>query len=113
MSGVDDGLGIFKNMSGVERKIKELLELFKNNGLSITVKSNLKTANFLDMHFDLVKKFTNRIKNPMMTLSALTKDQAIHHQYCRKFQNQSQKEFQKFYQMNIFLTNQFLITKMR
>ena len=56
LSGVEDGLGIFKNISGVERKIKELLEIFKNNGLSITVKSNLKTANFLDMHFDLVKE---------------------------------------------------------
>ena len=29
-----------------------------------------------------------------------------------KFRNQSQKKFQKFQQMNIFLTNQFLITKM-
>ena len=53
----DDDLGIFKNMSGpeVERKKKELFKIFKNNGLSITVKSNLKIACFLDMHFDLVK----------------------------------------------------------
>ena len=53
----DDDLRIFKNMSGpeVERKKKELFKIFKNNGLSITVKSNLKIACFLDMHFDLVK----------------------------------------------------------
>ena len=40
----------------IERKKKELVKTFKNNGLSITVKTNLKTANFLDTHFDLVKE---------------------------------------------------------
>ena len=54
----DDGLGIFKDMSGseVERKKKELVKIFKNNGLSITVKTNLKTADFLVIHFDLVNE---------------------------------------------------------
>ena len=46
---IDDGLGKFKNMSGseVERKKIQLVKIFKNNGLSITVKTNLKTATFL------------------------------------------------------------------
>ena len=35
---------------------KELVKIFKNNRLSITVKTNLKTAYFLDIHFDLVKE---------------------------------------------------------
>ena len=45
----DDDLSIFKSMSGpeVERKKKELAKIFKNNGLSITVKIHLKTADFL------------------------------------------------------------------
>ena len=53
----DDGLGTFKNMSGpeVERNKKQLLKILKNNELSITVKTDIKTANFLDIHFDLVK----------------------------------------------------------
>ena len=53
----DDGLGKFKNMSRpeVEREKKELVEIFKNNGLSIIVKTNIKTADLLDIHFDLVK----------------------------------------------------------
>ena len=53
----DDGLGIFKNMPGseVERKKKELVKIFKNNGLSITVKTNLKIVEFLDIHCHLVK----------------------------------------------------------
>ena len=60
----DDSLGIFQNMSGpeVERKKKELVKVFKNNGLSITVKSNLKTADFLDVHFDLVKEIYHPYK---------------------------------------------------
>ena len=50
----DDGLGIFRNMSGpeVERKKKDLIRIFKSNGLSITVKTNLKVADFLDIHFE-------------------------------------------------------------
>ena len=61
----DNGLDIFKDMSGpeVERNKKELVKIFKNNGLSITVKTKLKTADFLDVHFDFVKKFINHIKN--------------------------------------------------
>ena len=52
----DNGLGIFNNMSGpeVERKKKELVKIFKNNGFFITVKTNIKTADFLDTHFDLI-----------------------------------------------------------
>ena len=54
--GCYDGLG--KSTSGpeVERKKKELVKIFKNNGLSITVKTNIKIADFLDIHFDLVKE---------------------------------------------------------
>ena len=62
----DDGLGIFKSTSGpeVERKKKELVKIFKNNGLSITVKTNIKTADFLDIHFDLVKEIYQPYKKP-------------------------------------------------
>ena len=54
----DDSLGMFKNMSWPEVKKKEKItcEILKNKGLSITVKANLKTADFLDIHFDLVKE---------------------------------------------------------
>ena len=53
----DHGLGIFRNMSGpeVERKKKDLIRIFKINGLSITVKTNLKIADFLDIHFEIVQ----------------------------------------------------------
>ena len=50
-----DGLGIFKNMSGpeVERNKKDLMRIFESTGLSITVKTNLKIPNFLNIHFEI------------------------------------------------------------
>ena len=62
----DDGLGIFKNTSWpeIEKKKKELVKIFKNNGLSITIKANLKTVDFLDIHFDLVKEIYQPYKKP-------------------------------------------------
>ena len=94
----DDGLRIFKNIfwPEVEKKKKELVKIFKNNGLSITVKAILKTADFLEIHFDLVKEIYRPYKNSMMTLCTLTKNPVIHHQYCSNFQNQSQKNLRSF-----------------
>ena len=50
-------------MSGpeVKRKKKELVKIFKSNALSITV---IKTADFLDIHFDLVKEIYQPYKKP-------------------------------------------------
>ena len=52
----DDGLGIFKKMSGseVERKKKEIVKIFKNNGLSITVKTNIKTFSFSKINLETI-----------------------------------------------------------
>ena len=57
--------------SEVERMKKELVQIYKNNGLSMTVKRNLKTANFLDIHFNLVKETYQPFKNPIMTFCTL------------------------------------------
>ena len=55
----DNGLRIFRHVSGpeVERKKKYLIRIFKINGLSITVKTNLKVADFLDIHFEIFISF--------------------------------------------------------
>ena len=52
----DDGLGILRNLSGpeVERMRKRIIKIFKDCGLNITIKMNLKTVDFLDVRFDLV-----------------------------------------------------------
>ena len=51
----DDGLGILKNLSGpdIERKRKEIIKVFKNCGLNITIKTSLTSVDFLDVRFNL------------------------------------------------------------
>ena len=85
----DNGLGIFKNMSGpkVERKKINIVKIFKNNALSITVKTSLTAAYFLDIHFDLVKEIYLSYKNLMITPCTLTKNPIIDHQYCNNWRN--------------------------
>ena len=52
----DDELAILRDSSGpeIERKRKQIIQVFKSCGLNITVKTNLKTVDFLDVRFDLV-----------------------------------------------------------
>ena len=51
----DDGLGAVRNMSGPleDRVRKDIIEMFKNEGLQITISINLKSTDFLDAQFDL------------------------------------------------------------
>ena len=51
----DDGLVVFKNISGpqAERIRKDITSHFKNNGLNITIQTNLKIVNYLDVTFNL------------------------------------------------------------
>ena len=47
----DDGLSILRNSSGseIEQKRKQIIQTFKSCGLNMTVKTNLKTVDFLDL----------------------------------------------------------------
>ena len=51
----DDGLAIFKNVSGskAENILKDIQKLFKDNQLNITIQCNLKIVNYLDVTFNL------------------------------------------------------------
>ena len=62
----DDGLGIFRNMwrPNIERKKKEIIQMFKNFGLSITVTNNVISANYLDVNFDLTKDISKPYRKP-------------------------------------------------
>ena len=57
----DDGLGIMKRIGGpeIERRKKKIIEVFKKHNLSITIKTNLKVVQYLDVEFDLIN---NRYK---------------------------------------------------
>ena len=51
----DDGLAIFKNVSGskAEKIKKDIQKLFKDNDLNITIQCNIKIVNYLDITFNL------------------------------------------------------------
>ena len=51
----DDGLAVFRNASGHEadRIRKEMTKIFQNLGLKITIQTNLKRVDFLDVTLDL------------------------------------------------------------
>ena len=51
----NDGLAIFKNVSGskAEKIKKDIQKLFKGNHLNITIQCNLKIVNYLDVTFNL------------------------------------------------------------
>ena len=62
----DNGLGIFQNIPKIEtkRKKKEIVKVFKDCGLSITIKCNLKSIDFLDVTFDLVNDIYKPYRKP-------------------------------------------------
>ena len=51
----DEGLAIFKHTSGpqAERIRKDITRRFKTHGLNITIQTNMKIVNYLDVTFDL------------------------------------------------------------
>ena len=51
----DDGLAVFRDISGcvAERIKKDLIKSFNDLGLRITIQTNLKIVNFLDVTFNL------------------------------------------------------------
>ena len=52
----DNGLWIFRNLSGpeIERKRKAILCVFEECGLSTATKTNLKVVNFLNIQLGLI-----------------------------------------------------------
>lgn len=51
----DDGLAVVKHLSGpqIEQKRKNIIKIFKDNGLNITIQANLKVVKFLDVELNL------------------------------------------------------------
>ena len=51
----DNYLGLFRNLSrpNIERTKKEIIKIFKSFGLSIAITTNVTSANYLDINFDL------------------------------------------------------------
>ena len=62
----DDGLAAFKIINGHEsdRIRKVLTKIFKDNGLTIDIKCNLKSVNYLDITFDLENEIHKPYNKP-------------------------------------------------
>ena len=62
----DDRLGIFQNIpkTKIERKKNQIVKVFKDCGLSITIKCNLKSEDFLDVTFDLLNEIYKPYRKP-------------------------------------------------
>ena len=62
----DDGLVILRNLSvpQIETVGKEIIKMFKECGLSITTKTNLKDVQFLDIELDLINITYRPYKKP-------------------------------------------------
>ena len=58
----DEGLAIFKNISGSKaaKIIKDIQKLFKDNHLDITIQCNLKIVNYLEVTFNLSNNMDQR-----------------------------------------------------
>ena len=58
----DDGLAVFKNVTGrdADKTRKDFIKVFNSFGLRITIRTNLKTVNFLDITLNL----TNGVYSP-------------------------------------------------
>ena len=62
----DDGLTCFQNMTGsqAERVNKKICEIFQSCGLKISIETNLKITDFLDVTFNLKNENCNPFRKP-------------------------------------------------
>ena len=55
----DDGLAVVKGLSGPE--IERIIKIFKVSGIKMAIKGDLKIVNFLDVTFNLHKKYLQAV----------------------------------------------------
>ena len=75
----DDGLGVLRNLSGPESELlrKRITKIFKDCGLNITIKMNLKTVDFLDARFNFVNNTINVTVNQTINQFIFINNQII------------------------------------
>ena len=59
-------MGIFRNLSrpNIERKKKEIIKIFQSFGLYVAVTTNVTSANYLDVNFDLTANIYKSYRQP-------------------------------------------------
>ena len=87
---LDDGLAIMKKMSGpeIERKRKQIIKIFQNHGLKITIKTNLTSVDFFDIHLNLRYNTYQPYRKPTGSQNTSKKDQTTLKTSSKTFQKQ-------------------------
>ena len=110
----DDGLGICQNIpkTEIERKKKQIAKVFKDCGLSITIKCSLKSIDFLDVTFDLVNHIYKPYRKPSNKPLYISINIPTTHQiYQNNSPNPLKNVYLKLHQTLMYLTDQLKSTK--
>ena len=110
----DYGLGIFQNIpkTEIERKKKQTVKVFKDCGLSITIKCNLKSVDFLDVTFDLVNDICNPYSKPDNKPLYINKHSSHPLNILKQLQNPLKNLYLKLHQTLMYSTDQLKSTMM-
>ena len=110
----DDGLGIFRRLGkpDIERRKKRIIQIFKRHGLDITIKANLKIAQYLDVELDLMNNMYRPYKNLIANHCISTPSLTILHQCLNRSLRASSVVCQIFPQMLMYSTRRHAIIKM-
>ena len=83
----DDYLGLFRNLSrpNIERRKKEIIKIFKRFGLPIAITTNVTSANYLDINFDLkadiYKPYRKPNDEPVISIKIPTIPQTLYDKF--------------------------------
>ena len=102
----DDGFIILRNCDGstTDRRRKDIIRIFKQIGLKIEIKTNLKEVDFLDVTFDFRKEICHHTKKKMTNCSTSTHLQIIPGPSLSKFHHPSATDYLIIPQMKKFST---------
>ena len=70
---LDDGLSVFDKLSRpqIEQRKKNIIRIFKDCGLSITVTSNITSLDFLDINLNLEIEYSQPFRKPNYDLVSI------------------------------------------
>ena len=102
----DDGLGVLRDLSGpkTERLRKNVVKIFKDCGLSITSKTNLKIVDYLDVTFGLQNNSYKPYRKPDNLPVYIQKHSNHPPTILKELPKSIVKEYQIFLQVKIYST---------
>ena len=105
---LDDGLAALNKISGpqAERITKDFQKSFKELGLKIEIKTNLKVVDFLDVTFNLATEMYYLLKSQTTYQPVSTPNQTTHQALSNKYLHSSVDEFRIYLTTEKFMKEQ-------